>query len=69
MKKKKYYLHTINGYPGGFNDTQICYRWRGMKLVSNLDQIKAERKKSKAYRIKCGFNVPTYGHILVYLPD
>jgi len=69
MKKKRYYLHTIKGEPGGFHGEQICYAWSGLTLVKNLEQIRIEQKKSRAYRKKNGFDVPRYGYVLVYLPD
>jgi hypothetical protein len=70
MKTKKYYMHTINGKPGAFDGTQICYGWHRMPLTSSLKQIKEEQKKSRAYRMKKNFDIfPDYGYLLVYLPN
>ena len=70
MKKKKYYLHTIDGHPAAFKDTQICYGWHRMPLASSLKQIREEQKKTLVYRTRKGFRLlGKYGYLLVYLPD
>ena len=69
MARKKYYLHTLDGRPGAFDGTQICYAWHGMPLAKTLQQIRAEQKRSIEHRMEQRLDVSNYGYLLVYLVD
>jgi len=52
----KYYLHTIDGKPAGFDGDQICYAQKGKgwsaPLVKDLKTIRKEQKKTFKFRKK-----------------
>lgn len=53
----KFYLHTLEGKPAGFDGEQICYagkghdRWKA-PLVQDLKTIREQQKKTFEYRKK-----------------
>ena len=72
MKKRFYFLHTIDGKPARFwPKGQICFlRFQGSaKLVRSLKQIKREQTLSCAWRTKRGYGNRdnNYGYVKVTL--
>ena len=73
MKRKKYYMHTIEGCPAFFDKDQICYAnnygaWAHNVLVNSLGQIRNEQKRSIKYRTDLGLedSHDKYNYILAY---
>jgi len=52
----KYYLHTIEGKPAGFDGDQICYADKGKgwasPLVKDLKTIRKQQKKTFKFRVQ-----------------
>jgi len=73
----KMYLHTIDGRPAGFfesDDTnQICYAHKNSKMkwnakpVKDLKQIKEEQKKTFEFRKKEGYYLKEeeYSYVII----
>lgn len=73
MKKRIYFLHTIDGVPATYwPKAQICYVRipRGSaKLARSLEQLKKEQTLSRAWRTKQGYpnDEDKYGYVRVKL--
>lgn len=69
---KKVYMHTLDGTPAFFDGNQICFLPRARTqdvLRDSLDQIRAEQRKTIAWREKHGFwgGGARYGHVMFYV--
>lgn len=74
MKKKVWYMHTVDGRPGYFDGEQIVFAndrgtWRDdynfCVIVASVKQIDEERAKSEAFRLKHKWDVPRYGYVIL----
>ena len=71
-----YYVHTINGRPGGFDGMQICYAGGGRgwhaPAVRSLRQIRREQQASIRFR-RATFQERAieqkYGYVIIRTPD
>ena len=54
MKRKQFYMHTINNQPAYFNGEQIVAAHRTVHLAASVVQIRQERIASAAYRREQG---------------
>lgn len=62
----KVYVHTMNGSLATFDGTQIVYATRHTEAVATLGDIKAEQKRTLAYRSKRGFSCShDYSHKII----
>ncbi len=59
MKKRTYYMHTLDGKPGCFLGGQICFaqqEGKPNKLRESLKQIRKEQEASDKYRAEQGYD-------------
>ena len=62
------YMHTLDGFPAGYDGWHICYWHRLVPLVKSLKQIRSEQQASKDWRRNKGYpDSAKYGYVTVRL--
>lgn len=73
----KYYMHTLDGKPAFYEaGCQICFAQqsqlaKGFNILkaTTLAQIRKEQRASKRFRKSYGWDVSTYGYVIVYTSE
>lgn len=69
VKKRAYYMHTIDGRPAGYFRPYICFSARRTPLVDSLALIRQQQAAVKKLDAKEGHAAQwVYGYVTVVLP-